>query len=430
MKNLVCLMLILCFLSCSLFAQETLTWKLYVKKIVVEEYKPNKKNWDIKIGKDLAYPDVFFTVSKETQRKWREIFKSPVEKDMLVYDKVFYTQVELAAGDKIKIDVWDKDFGRHDLIGSRTLTIEPEDLVESKEQEIKFGSVSSFVYFFSQYSSLEEKKILTKEMDLNEREVEFNIKEKQWNEEKSQWEKEREEAREKLGYLQQEMELQQKQMQKKEQELEEQRQKFMEEWQEKEKVYLAEIESLKAKIAEPQAPAQPSDEWQEKEKVYLAEIEELKVKMEAWLEKEKACLAEIESLKAKINEPQAPAQPSDEWQEKEKVYLAEIESLKAKINEPQAPAQPSEEWQEKEKVYLAEIESLKAKIAEPQATKEEIKEVQWSTNLPPEKVQKIHERIDKAVGMVRFGLYEGMNSIPPVKKLLKAYQNTIGKLLR
>jgi len=456
MKNLLCFIVVLCFLSCALLSEESGTWKFYVKKIVVKDTKPNKDKWDVDLGKKSALPDIYFTVSKENQRRWKEFFKSPVMQDSLVYDKLFNTKAEVKIGDKIKIDVWDKDLGRHDLIGSWTFTIQIENLVESKENDMPLGSALSFVYFFSQYSSSEEKAAAFKETELNQREAALALKEKQWEEEKAKWDQEREGARNSLTQIQQEWN--------------QEKARLVEEWNQKEQGYVSEIQTLKENFLEktiqieeankpeektvPEAKEKNLDQVREEAREKLAQIQqewnqEKARLVEEWSQKEQGYVSEIQTLKENLLEktaqnvkveektvPEAKEGNLDQVREEAREKLAQIQQ---EWN--QEKAKLVEEWNQKEQGYVSEIQKLKENLLEKTAQKveveektvpeaEEVKSLLPSPGLSPERLEKIHSKVDRSVTKIRSAFYHEMKSVPYVKESLDVYQGIVGTFLK
>lgn len=158
--------LLLCLFFINIFLIEAETWRLYIKKIEIYKKKANKKAWDNAWGKKKA-PDLRITIYKKKSQVWKQFYQSKKFADRYTVKKAINTAVNISAGDEIKISILDLDFGRHDLIGEKTITFSEDDIMESQDVKTSFGRVKTFVYFVSKYKTLEEKAKALKNIKAN-----------------------------------------------------------------------------------------------------------------------------------------------------------------------------------------------------------------------------------------------------------------------
>ncbi|NUM36615.1 MAG: hypothetical protein HUU50_18905, partial [Candidatus Brocadiae bacterium] len=128
---------------------------------------------------------------------------------------------------------------------------------------------------------------------------------------------------------------------------------------------------------------------------------------------------------------------TQEWNQKEQSYLSEIQKLKD--NQPAADSTQewtqekeklTQEWNQKEQSYLSEIQKLKDNPLEKKPKDVVVEERKEIPPLSPEKLEKIHTRLDKAITKMRFGLYREMKSTPYIKECLDIYHGIAGTFLK
>ncbi|BBM84905.1 hypothetical protein [Candidatus Uabimicrobium amorphum] len=130
---------------------------LYIKEFKIHKLKQNGKHWDSFKGS----PDVKCNIYTLQNGIWKKAFTSNSYNNTLHVDSEMGSQIEVYPDFQIKIEVVDLDLGDHDTIGKLNVTIHKDDFSEST-CEISFDRVEKFVYFFSPYRTVSEKKFAEK----------------------------------------------------------------------------------------------------------------------------------------------------------------------------------------------------------------------------------------------------------------------------
>ena len=162
--------ILLLLISFCLWIQGQEKRRLFIQELKVSRYKSNGKSWDF--GRKSKAPDIYMKIFVYRNGKWRLRFSSGVYKDRYDIPNQINTKIDVIEGEKLRIEVFDKDSWKDDRIGIFHLKVNGEYFENSKVQKKSFESVSSLAFVFSPYKSLaEHKKALEeKEQDLEEQE--------------------------------------------------------------------------------------------------------------------------------------------------------------------------------------------------------------------------------------------------------------------
>ena len=130
---------------------------LYIKEIKIHKLKQNGKHWDSFKGN----PDVQCNIYTLQNGIWKKAFSSSSFSNTLHIKDEIACKIEVYPDFQIKVEIVDLDIGDHDTIGKLNVTIHKDDFAENT-CEISFDRVEKFVYFFSPYQTLDEKKFAEK----------------------------------------------------------------------------------------------------------------------------------------------------------------------------------------------------------------------------------------------------------------------------
>ena len=117
-------------------------YSLFLKSAVYKQRKANNKKWDFGFGK-AQKPDSFIVVSLWKDHNWVQKYKSGVSKNNFEPSWNIDTQLDVVSGDKIKLEIFDKDLRKNDTMGTHTLTI---DSSQVQEVNLSFDSVEKFTF--------------------------------------------------------------------------------------------------------------------------------------------------------------------------------------------------------------------------------------------------------------------------------------------
>lgn len=130
---------------------------LYIKKIAVHKLKGNGKHWDSFKGN----PDLICNLFTLNDGIWTKTFSTSTYSNVLEINEEIATQISISPNTQIKIEIIDVDLGDNDLVGKIDITLSKQDL-RGNGQEISFGRVAIFSYFFSPHETVAEKKLAEK----------------------------------------------------------------------------------------------------------------------------------------------------------------------------------------------------------------------------------------------------------------------------
>ncbi|BBM86609.1 eIF2A-related protein [Candidatus Uabimicrobium amorphum] len=120
---------------------------LYITDLLVKE-KNGGKHWDNFEGK----PDLVIILYVWKNKQWKTHYTSPVFKDLLRVEQNIAVDCTIEVGDKVRIEIEDKDLAQNDSIGSIEL-----DVPFAEKNSIQhFGSIKKIHYVFSRHSSLKK----------------------------------------------------------------------------------------------------------------------------------------------------------------------------------------------------------------------------------------------------------------------------------
>ena len=160
-------------------------WQFNLEKLTVAKVKADGKAWDISGNA----PDIFIATYKKSDRQWKPVFTSQVFKDRYEATNI-NTKIVVTGAIELRIEVWDKDIGRHDKIGDYVLSLTDAEILASQDKavSIAFGSVTEFTYSFKKFQTLEDREaevqkleasLEAREQNLRQQEEEFELKQEQ-----------------------------------------------------------------------------------------------------------------------------------------------------------------------------------------------------------------------------------------------------------
>ncbi|BBM87728.1 TAXI family TRAP transporter solute-binding subunit [Candidatus Uabimicrobium amorphum] len=145
MKRMMTLLLLLPML----FASERY---VYIQSIEITKKNAAGKSWDGFYGK----PDILLSISVWQNSQWLTIFESKKFKDTFAVQKGFPTRISIAAKQKIRMEVFDNDLQKNDLVGRHEFVVDAE-VLSGKEQTLSFGRVTKLVYHTLPYKDDEDR---------------------------------------------------------------------------------------------------------------------------------------------------------------------------------------------------------------------------------------------------------------------------------
>ncbi|BBM83387.1 hypothetical protein [Candidatus Uabimicrobium amorphum] len=125
---------------------------VYISHLEVEEKNSKNKHWDSFYGK----PDIILSIYVWQNSKWLSLYESPKFQNTCHIKETIVTEISVLPGQKIKLEVLDKDLKKSDLIGSTEIVVGEED-VSGDAQSVSFGRVKNLAYLTLPYKNQSQK---------------------------------------------------------------------------------------------------------------------------------------------------------------------------------------------------------------------------------------------------------------------------------
>lgn len=143
MKRIIPLLLLLPML----FASERY---VYIQSIEIAKKNAAGKYWDGFYGK----PDILLSISVWQNSQWLPIFNSKKFRDTFAVTKAFPTGISIGEKQKIRLEVFDNDLQKNDLVGRHEFIVDAK-ILSGKEQHLSFGRVTKLIYYTLPYKDKE-----------------------------------------------------------------------------------------------------------------------------------------------------------------------------------------------------------------------------------------------------------------------------------